>query len=90
MAEVRAVATAEGVNLFSDVIDETMALVESSPPSMGFSLQCDVESGRPSEPESMVGVLVERGRTLGVTTPVAAFVYAALPPGDFLTQAPGR
>jgi 2-dehydropantoate 2-reductase len=80
MEEVLAVARAEGVGLAPGVVDETMTLIDNSPGDMQASLQRDVESGRPSELESIIGVLVERGRAVGVPTPAAAFVYAALLP----------
>jgi 2-dehydropantoate 2-reductase len=87
MEEVRAVAQAAGVLLAPEVVDETMSLVDSSPADMKASLQRDVESGRPSELESMIGVLVERGGALGVPTPAAGFVYAALLPAQLPAQA---
>jgi 2-dehydropantoate 2-reductase len=87
MEEVRAVAQAAGVLLAPEVVDETMSLVDSSPADMKASLQRDVESGRPSELESMIGVLVERGSALGVPTPAAGLVYTALLPAQLLAQA---
>ena len=87
MEEVRAVAHAAGVPLAPGVVDETMTLVDSSPADMKASLQRDVESGRPSELESIIGVLVERGGALGVPTPAAGFVYAALLPAQLPAQA---
>ena len=86
MEEVRAVAQAAGVLLAPGVVDETMTLVDSSPADMKASLQRDVESGRPSELESIIGVLVERGGALGVPTPAAGFVYAALLPAQLPAQ----
>ena len=94
MQEVQAVARADGIALAPQVVDETMALVDASPADMKPSLQRDVESGRPSELESMIGVLVERGRALDVPTPISTFVHAALLPAQLLAQArtasPGR
>ena len=45
-------------------------------------MQLDVEAGRRSELESMIGVIANKGRDLGVPTPVADFVYAALLPAE--------
>jgi 2-dehydropantoate 2-reductase len=87
MQEVQAVARAEGVALASAAVDETMALVDSSPGELKASLQRDVEAGRPSELESMVGVLVQRGQAGGVPTPAAAFAYAALLPAERIARA---
>jgi ketopantoate reductase len=45
-------------------------------------MQLDVEAGRRSELEAMIGVIGHKGRELGVPTPVADMVYAALLPID--------
>lgn len=87
MEEVRAVAQADGVVLAPGVVKDTLALVDGSPADIKASLQRDVEAGRPSELESVIGVLVERGRTLGVPTPTAVFVYASLLPAELTAQA---
>jgi 2-dehydropantoate 2-reductase len=87
MEEVHAVAGAEGVALAPGAVDEAMALVDNSPADIKASLQRDVEAGRPSELDSMLGVLVRRGAAAGVPTPAAAFVYAALLPAEHLARA---
>ena len=50
------------------------------------SLQRDFEAGRPSELESMVGAVRRNGRELGVPTPTADMVYAALLPMELKAQ----
>lgn len=45
-------------------------------------MQLDVEAGRRSELESMVGVIGRKGRELGIPTPTADMTYAALLPLD--------
>ncbi len=45
-------------------------------------MQRDVEAGRASELESMVGVVVRLGVELGVPTPVMRLAYAVLKPGQ--------
>jgi 2-dehydropantoate 2-reductase len=87
MEEVVVLAGAAGVTLAPTVVGETMALVDGSPANMKASLQRDVESGRPSELESILGVLVRRGRAATVPTPAAEFVYAALLPAERLAGA---
>ena len=44
---------------------------------MKTSMQRDVEAGRPSELESMIGVITRKGREMGVATPTADLVYGA-------------
>ena len=57
-----------------------ISIIDGAAPAMKPSLQRDVEAGRPSELESMVGVVRRKGRELGVPTPTADMVYAALLP----------
>ncbi len=86
MREIVAVAQAEGVALAPDVVEQTLAFVDEASPALKPSMQRDVEAGRHSELESMIGVIVRRGRALGVPTPIAAMVYAALLPGAAMAQ----
>jgi 2-dehydropantoate 2-reductase len=80
MKEVKAVGRASGVALDSTVVDQALAVVDSAGPTIKASMQRDVEAGRRSELESMIGVIGRKGRQAGVPTPVADFVYAALLP----------
>jgi 2-dehydropantoate 2-reductase len=80
MREVEAVARAGGVVLDGDVIEQALALVDSIAANIKPSMQRDVEAGRRSELESMIGVIGHRGRELGIATPIADMVYAALLP----------
>jgi 2-dehydropantoate 2-reductase len=82
MRDVERVARASGVALDEDVIDKALALVDGVAPSIKPSMQRDVEAGRRSELESMIGVIWRKGRELDVPTPVADMVYAALIPID--------
>jgi 2-dehydropantoate 2-reductase len=63
-----------------------ISIIDGASPAMKPSLQRDVEAGRPSELESMVGVVRRRGRELGVPTPTADMVYAALLPMELKAQ----
>jgi ketopantoate reductase len=49
-------------------------------------MQRDVESGKPSELESMIGVVVRMGAQHNVSTPVMQFAYAMLKPGNLKAQ----
>jgi 2-dehydropantoate 2-reductase len=53
---------------------------------MKTSMQRDVEAGRPSELESMIGVVPRLGRQTGVATPVLRLAYAVLKPGNLKVQ----
>ncbi len=50
-------------------------------------MQLDVETGHRTELESIIGVINRKGRELGVPTPVADFVYAALLPVELKARA---
>jgi len=80
--EVEAVARASGVVLEPDVVEQTIAMVDGIAPHIKPSMQRDVEAGRCSELESMIGVIGQKGRVLGIATPVADMVYGVLLPGE--------
>jgi 2-dehydropantoate 2-reductase len=80
MREVEALARASGVDLDGDVVDQALAVMDGAAPSMKTSMQRDVEAGRPSELESMIGVITRKGRDWRVATPTTDWVYAALLP----------
>lgn len=80
MRDVEAVARASDVALDAEVIAGAMNVVDHAEPGIRASMQRDVETGRRSELESMVGVIGRKGRRLGVATPAADMVYAALLP----------
>lgn len=87
MREVEALARAQGVQLDSDVIQKSLDFVDNAAPHIKPSMQLDVENGRRTELESMVGVIGRKGRELGVPTPAADFVYAALLPVELKARA---
>jgi 2-dehydropantoate 2-reductase len=86
ISEVAAVAKAKGVKLDEDVVKKTLAFIDSSEPGIKPSMQRDVESGKPSELESMIGAVVHLGAEHNVPTPVMKFVYAMLKPGELKAQ----
>jgi 2-dehydropantoate 2-reductase len=86
MGEVEALARASGVHVDSDAVGQALAIIDGAAPAMKPSMQRDVEAGRPSELESMVGVVTRKGRELGVPTPTAEMVYAALLPVELKAQ----
>jgi 2-dehydropantoate 2-reductase len=80
MHEVEALARAQGAALDDDVVAKSLEFMDNSGPHIKPSMQLDVESGRRTELESMVGVIGRKGRELGIPTPTADFVYGALLP----------
>ena len=82
LREVAAVAQARGVKLEGDLVAKTLEFIDNAAPDMKTSMQRDVEAGRPSELESMIGVVPRLGRQTGVSTPVMRLAYAVLKPGN--------
>jgi 2-dehydropantoate 2-reductase len=82
ISEVAAVAKAKGVTLDNDVVDTTLAFIDSSAPGIKPSMQRDVESGKPSELESMICAVLRLGAEHNVPTPAMKFAYAMLKPGE--------
>ena len=80
MAEVAAVAQASGVSLDADILSKTLAFIDAGAPDLRPSMQRDLEAGRVSELESMIGVVVRLGKEQGVPTPVMRLAYALLKP----------
>lgn len=80
MGEVEALARAQGIQLDEDVTQKSLKFMDDAAPHIKASMQLDVEGGRRTEIESMIGVIGRKGRDLGVPTPVADFVYASLLP----------
>lgn len=80
MHEVEALAQAQGIALDDDVVQKSLDFMDNAAPHIKASMQLDVEAGRRTELESMIGVIGRKGRELGVPTPVADFIYASLLP----------
>jgi 2-dehydropantoate 2-reductase len=82
MREIEAVAHARGIALEADIVAKTMAFCAAMEPQQTASMQRDVMSGKPSELESMIGVMVRFGAELDVATPIFRFFYSALLPQE--------
>ncbi len=87
LEEVAAVGRAKGVTLAPDVVAKTLAFIDNSSPGIKPSMQRDVETGRPTELESMIGVVVRFGEQLGVPAPLMSLAYAMLKPGELKATA---
>ncbi|NTW16090.1 MAG: 2-dehydropantoate 2-reductase [Syntrophaceae bacterium] len=86
ISEVAAVAKAKGVKLDEDVVKKTLAFIDSTEPGIKPSMQRDVESGKSSELEAMIGAVVRLGDEHNVPTPAMKFAYAMLKPGELKAQ----
>lgn len=78
MAEVAALAEAKGVGLPEDVVSQSLNKVGAFPPDTKSSMQLDVEAGRKTELDTMLGYVMREGSRLGVDTPVHNSVYESL------------
>jgi 2-dehydropantoate 2-reductase len=82
MQEVESLARAQNIQLSNDVVAKSMEFIDNSGPHIKPSMQLDVEGGRRTELESMIGIIGRKGRELGLPTPAADFVYASLLPTE--------
>ncbi len=80
MKEVETVARALEVALDADVVEKSIKFMDDAAPHIKASMQLDVETGRRTELEAMIGALGRKGRETGVPTPIADFIYATLLP----------
>lgn len=80
MQEVYNVAQARHIALPAEIVDNTLAFMDSLPPGGTASMQRDIIAGRPSELEAQNGAVVRLGQEVGVETPVNAFIYHMLLP----------
>ncbi len=80
MAEVVAVAQAEGVGLGEADIESTLAFVQGMSPSWQASLTVDLELGKRLELEWLHGTVCRLGEKAGIETPFHRVVLGALLP----------
>lgn len=80
MAEVEAVARAEGVGVDRGSADQALALARGFEPSARGSMYYDLAAGRRLELETLNGTVVRLGRNREIPTPLNVAIYAALKP----------
>lgn len=80
LAEVEAVARAEGVAVSPAVKEDILRYVDSVPATMRSSLLIDLQQGKRIEVEALAGSVVRRGRAVGVATPMMLALYCVLKP----------
>ncbi len=78
MAEVAAVARAQGIGIDDAFVDNRLAFADTLPPEMTSSMHEDLERGNRLELDWLAGTVVRLGREFGIATPANAFIYAAL------------
>ncbi len=86
MNEVKSVAEAQGVALDGDVVEKSLKFMDDAAPHIKPSMQVDVEAGKRTELESMIGAIGRKGKGKGVPTPVADLVYALLLPVELKSR----
>jgi 2-dehydropantoate 2-reductase len=80
VAEVLAVARAEGVDIPAGMEERMKQYAEGLPGTMRASLLIDLSQGKRIEVEALQGSVVRRGERAGVPTPIMATLYAVLKP----------
>jgi 2-dehydropantoate 2-reductase len=80
LAEVIALARAEGVPLGEHVIDQQLAFAERLEPGSYSSLHHDLITGKRMELEALHGTVVRRAAECEISTPVSEVIYGMLRP----------
>lgn len=78
--EIYRVALAHHIALPEDIVNQTLAFIDTIPPYGTASMQRDIMAGRPSELTSQNGAVVRLAREVGVATPLHNFIYSSLLP----------
>ena len=90
VAEVAAVAKADGSPLPAAAEERALDLAQSVEPGSFSSLHDDLVTGRPMELEALHGLVVRRAAEHGVPVPMSQAVYAILKPWAVRNEGPGR
>jgi 2-dehydropantoate 2-reductase len=80
VAELAALARAEGVALEAGLVNRVAGYVDAIPPTTRSSLLIDISQGKPIEVEALIGAVVRRAERHGIATPIMASLYAVLKP----------
>jgi 2-dehydropantoate 2-reductase len=89
VAEVAAVAEADGVPLPPAARERALTLAQSVEPGSFSSLHDDLVAGRRMELEALHGLVVRRAAEHGVPVPMSEAVYAVLKPWAVRNEGPG-
>lgn len=80
LSEVAAVATASGVKLPADIVQDRLAYLDNLAPDVTASMEYDLRSGNRLELPWLAGTVVELGEKLAVPTPVCRVICGILSP----------
>ena len=80
IAEIAAIASADGVQLAAGAEADALAILKGFPPGVVASMRQDLDAGRRLELEGISGTIVRLGRKHGIATPVHDVAYACLKP----------
>jgi 2-dehydropantoate 2-reductase len=80
VAEVEAVARAEGVQVPAGMAERVAGYIDGIPGTTRSSLLIDLQQGKPIEVEALLGALCRRAGRRGVSVPVMSALYAVLKP----------
>jgi 2-dehydropantoate 2-reductase len=86
MRETEAVGRRLGARLSPDAVEKALTFMDNVGPNIKASMQLDVEAGRRTELESIIGYISRKGRELDIPTLVADMLYGALLPVDLMAQ----
>lgn len=78
--EVEAVAKAERVPVRPGTVKRIIAYIDSLDPTVRSSLLIDLQQGKPTETDALVGGVIRRARRRRIKTPIMSTLYAALRP----------
>ena len=78
LREIQMLARARGVAVEPERVSATVDFIDRIAPQGTASMQRDIAAGRPSELESLNGVVVRLGRSLSAPTPTHTFIYHTL------------
>jgi 2-dehydropantoate 2-reductase len=78
--EIYAVAKAENVPLEKDIVQQTMAKLQSISPQLTSSMHRDLEKGLPLELDALHGYLIKASKKYHLPTPCLDAIYALLHP----------
>jgi 2-dehydropantoate 2-reductase len=90
LREVEALAQRQGIGLDADIVEKTLAFIDHNGPKIKPSMQLDVEAGRRTELDAIIGVVGRKGREVGLQTPVADMLYGLLLPVELKARASSR
>ena len=85
--EVYAVAHGRGLAIPESYAQTVIDWPDRLEPEATTSLQRDMAEGRPSELEQQIGIVVRSGREARAATPLSAFIYQSLLPGELQARA---